>query len=72
MASDAPQRAIVAHLLDRHPAMLGLGELAAALPDVASVEPAAGQLADDGVVVQLGDRVGLTRAAVRALQLAPA
>jgi hypothetical protein len=52
--------------------MLGLGELAAALPDVASVEPAARQLADDGVVVQLGDRVGLTRAAVRALQLAPA
>jgi hypothetical protein len=71
MASDAPQRAIVGHLLERHPAMLGLHELAAALPDVAGIEPAARQLADDGVVVRLGDRVGLTRAAVRALQLAP-
>jgi hypothetical protein len=72
MASNAPQRAIVAHLLDRHPAMLGLRELAAALPHVASVEPAARQLADDGVVVQLVDRIGLTRAAVLTLQLAPA
>jgi class 3 adenylate cyclase len=70
-SADSVQRAVLAHLLERHPAMLELDELATALAaDVERVDGAVRQLAGDSVVALLGERIGLTRAAVRTAQLA--
>jgi len=59
------QRAVLEALSDAHPRMLGLDELAARLPDVARVREAVRVLVDDGLLTQLGQVVGLSRAAVR-------
>ena len=57
-------------LLERHPAMAGLDELAAELHDL-DVRAAAERLSGDGLVNRLGDRVGVSRAAARFNALKP-
>jgi hypothetical protein len=69
MATDADQRATLGLLLERHPAMVDVDELCAELAGVA-VDEALQALVDDGLVNRLGDRLGASRAAVRADQLA--
>jgi hypothetical protein len=59
------QRVVLRALLDAHPRMLGLDDLGVVIPHPAEVEYAVAQLASDGLVVMLGQRVGATRAAVR-------
>ena len=59
------QRAVLDALLQAHPRMLGVGELEADLADIARVREALDRLGEDGLVNQLGDRVGASRAAVR-------
>jgi hypothetical protein len=51
--------------------MLGMDELVAQLADVPRVGEALRILVDDGLANRLGDRVGLSRAAVRFDALAP-
>jgi hypothetical protein len=62
---DFAQRTILGTLLNIHPRMVGVGELVEQLPDVPRVREALRVLVDDGLVTQLGDRVGVSRAAVR-------
>jgi hypothetical protein len=62
---DLAQRAVLAALLEAHPRLLGIGELDAMLSDVPRVREALRVLADDGLATKLGDRVGVSRAAVR-------
>jgi hypothetical protein len=71
MDADDSQRIVLGLLLEHHPTMLGLDELAEALPDIERVEEAVRVLVDDGLVRRLGDRRGLTRAAVRMHALDP-
>jgi hypothetical protein len=49
----------------RTPRMLGSDELAAELPEVPRVREALRVLVDDGLPTQLGELVGVSRAAVR-------
>jgi hypothetical protein len=69
---DSAQRAVLSALLDAHPRLLGLDELGDQLRDVPRVREALRVLIDDGLATRLGDRVGVSRAAVRfeALRLA--
>jgi hypothetical protein len=62
---DASQRMVLGALLDAHPRLIGVDELTARLPDVARVREALKVLVDDGLATRLGDRVGVSRAAVR-------
>jgi hypothetical protein len=62
---DLAQRVILGTLLQAHPRMLGLDELAAQLSDVPRVREALRVLVDDGLATQLGELVGVSRAAVR-------
>jgi hypothetical protein len=59
------QRAVLHALLKAHPRLLGLDELTAQLTDVPRVREALRVLVDDGLATRLGDRVGVSRAAVR-------
>jgi hypothetical protein len=69
---DAAQRLVLAALLDAHPRLLGIDELTAQLPDVPRSREALRVLVDDGLATRLGDRVGVSRAAVRFDVLRPA
>ena len=68
---DFAQRAVLAALLQAHPRMLGLDELTAQLKDVPRAREALRVLVGDGLATQLGDRVGVSRAAVRFDALRP-
>jgi hypothetical protein len=59
------QRAVLATLLKAHPRLIGVDELAAQLAEVPRVREALRVLVDDGLATRLGDRVGVSRAAVR-------
>ncbi len=60
-----PQRRVLSALLAAHPCLLDLRELEAKLPDVPRVREALNVLVGDGLATKLGDRVGVSRAAVR-------
>lgn len=60
--------AVLGALLERHPAMAGLDELAAELHDL-DVSAAVERLSGDGLVNRRGERVGVSRAAARFDQL---
>ena len=62
---DAAQRTVLGTLLEAHPRLLGVDELEAQLPDLPRVREALRVLVDDGLATRLGDRVGVSRAAVR-------
>ena len=62
---DASQRMVLGALLDAHPRLIGVDELTARLPDVPRVREALKVLVDDGLATRLGDRVGVSRAALR-------
>ena len=68
---DFAQRSVLRALLHAHPRMLGIDELVAQLSDVPRVREALRVLVDDGLATQLGDRVGVSRAAVRFEALSP-
>ena len=68
---DLAQRAVLGALLAAHPRMLGADELADRLAGVPRVREALRVLVDDGLATRLGDRVGVSRAAVRFDALAP-
>jgi hypothetical protein len=57
--------------LDAHARLLDVGELDDRLPDVPRVQEALRVLVGDGLAMQLGDRVGGSRAAVRFDALTP-
>jgi hypothetical protein len=62
---DVSQRLVLGALLDAHPRLIGIDELAGQLTEVPRVREALRVLVDDGLATQLGDRVGVSRAAVR-------
>jgi hypothetical protein len=62
---DLAQRSVLRALLEAHPRLLNVGELDDRLPDVPRVREALRVLVDDGLATRLGDRVGVSRAAVR-------
>jgi hypothetical protein len=62
---DLAQRSVLRTLLEAHPRLLDVGELDDRLPDVPRVREALRVLVDDGLATRLGDRVGVSRAAVR-------
>jgi hypothetical protein len=68
---EAPQRLVLGALLHAHPRLIGLDELNAQLPEVPRVREALRVLVDDGLATRLGDRVGVSRAAVRFNALRP-
>jgi len=68
---DAPQRTVLAALLAAHPRLLQLSDLEAQLPDVPRVREALNVLVGDGLATRLGDRIGVSRAAVRFRALGP-
>ena len=63
--ADYAQRAVLGALLDAHPRLLGIDELTDQLAEVPRVREALKVLTGDGLATRLGDRVGVTRAAVR-------
>lgn len=65
------QRTVLEALLRAHPQMLGIDELTAQLTALPRVREAARVLVDDGLATRLGDRVGVSRAAVRFDALGP-
>jgi hypothetical protein len=65
------QRIVLGALLEAHPRLVGVDELAARLADVPRVREALKVLVDDGLATRLGDRVGVSRAAVRFEALGP-
>jgi hypothetical protein len=69
--SDSAQRAVLGVLLQAHPRLLGMDELDAQLADVPSFREALKVLTADGLATRLGDRVGVSRAAVRFDALGP-
>ena len=69
MDADAEQRATLGSLLEHHPSLIDMDELRAELAGI-DVDQAVDLLGSDGLVTRIGDRVGVTRAAVRAVQLA--
>jgi hypothetical protein len=68
---DSPQRAVLSALLAAHPRMVDADELVTRLPEVPRVREALRVLIDDGLATRLGDRVGVSRAAVRFDALRP-
>jgi hypothetical protein len=65
------QRIVLGALLEAHPRLVGADELARQLADVPRVREALKVLVDDGLATRLGDRVGVSRAAVRFEALGP-
>ena len=65
------QRTVLRVLLEVHPRMLGVEELVTLLDDLPHAREALRVLVDDGLATRLGDRVGLSRAAVRFDALSP-
>jgi hypothetical protein len=65
------QRVVLSALLKVHPRMLAVDELTEQLSDVPRVREALRVLVDDGLATRLGDRVGVSRAAVRFNVLGP-
>ena len=65
------QRAVLAALLKVHPRLLGVDELLDCVSHVTRAREALRVLVDDGLATRLGDRVGLSRAAVRFDALGP-
>ncbi len=65
------QRAVLAALLKVHPRLLGVDELLERVTHVTRAREALRVLVDDGLATRLGDRVGLSRAAVRFDALGP-
>jgi hypothetical protein len=68
---DLAQRTVLRTLLMAHPRMLGVDELVDQLSDVPRAREALRVLVDDGLATRLGDRVGVSRAAVRFDALSP-
>jgi len=68
---NAPQRSVLSALLDAHPRLIGADELVAQLADVPRVLEVIRVLVEDGLATRLGDRIGVSRAAVRFQALAP-
>ena len=68
---DHAQRTVLRTLLESHPSMFGVDELTDQLSDVPRAREALRVLVDDGLATRLGDRVGLSRAAVRFAALSP-
>jgi hypothetical protein len=62
---NATQRVVLDALFQVHPRMLPVDELAAQLTGVPRVREALRVLVDDGLATQLGELVGVSRAAVR-------
>lgn len=62
---DFAQRAVLGALLNAHPRLLDVDELGAQLSDVPRAHEALRVLVADGLATRLGDRVGVSRAAVR-------
>jgi hypothetical protein len=62
---DSTQRIVLGALLDAHPRLIGMDELTGQFADVPRVREALRVLIDDGLATRLGDRVGVSRAAVR-------
>jgi hypothetical protein len=62
---DFSQRAVLGALLSAHPRLIDVQQLEAQLPDVPRVREALNVLVGDGLATKLGDRVGVSRAAVR-------
>jgi hypothetical protein len=58
-------------LLEAHPRLLGMDALDAQLAHVPRFREALRVLTDDGLATRLGDRVGVSRAAVRFDALVP-
>ena len=68
---DSAQRAVLRALLAAHPRMLDKDDLVTQFAEVPRVREAIRVLVDDGLATRLGDRVGLSRAAVRFDALRP-
>jgi hypothetical protein len=62
---NAAQRAVLDALFQAHPRMLGIDDLTAQLSGMPRVREALRVLVDDGLATQLGELVGVSRAAVR-------
>ena len=62
---NAAQRAVLDALFHAHPRMLAIDELAAQLTEIPRSREAVRVLVDDGLATQLGQLVGVSRAAVR-------
>jgi hypothetical protein len=62
---DLAQRAVLAALLAAHPRLLPIDDLVAQLHDVPRPREAVRMLVQDGLATQLGQLVGVSRAAVR-------
>ena len=62
---DLAQRSLLEALLDEHPRLLDVDELEARLRHIPRTDEALEVLVGDGLVTRLGDRVGVSRAAVR-------
>lgn len=70
--TDTTQRVVLGALLEAHPRLIGMDELAGEVPEVVDgLDFAVTQLCTDGLATRLGDRVGVTRAAERFDQLGP-
>jgi hypothetical protein len=63
--TDRPRCAVLDALFQAHLRMLGIEDLAAQLTEVPRVREALRVLVDDGLATQLGELVGVSRAAVR-------
>jgi hypothetical protein len=68
---DLSQRFVLRALINAHPRLVGTDELTLQLADVPRVREAVKVLVDAGLATRLGDRVGVSRAAVRFNALAP-
>jgi hypothetical protein len=62
---DLAQRAVLGVLLAAHPRLLDIEELDARVGDVPRPREALRVLVGDGLATKIGDRVGVSRAAVR-------
>jgi hypothetical protein len=62
---NAAQKAVLEALFQAHPRMVGIDELAGRLAEIPRVREALRVLVDDGLATQLGELVGVSRAAVR-------
>jgi hypothetical protein len=65
MGADDDDRTILAYLLARHPAMVGLDEILA-LEGFERAREAVERLRDDGLVTQVGELIGTSRTFRRA------
>jgi hypothetical protein len=59
------QRTVLGLLLERHPELMTLGEIQAALPDLDDVVEAVVRLVSDGLATRLGDNIGASWTVVR-------